>query len=169
MSLWQPLYLHWLNIRCCRCFFLDQCIYKALIFIVADALFWINVSATWFSLSLQILLILPIMLNCIYIVPFLKLEDASFANFASTSHVFDNVRMFLIEIMHLQPTLSKPCRYSLSKLRIFNPLKSTIADIAAHYSLSHIYSMGSSCEVNSNKGCQCLSIKALLFCSFDLR
>ena len=109
------------------------------------------------------------MLNCIYIVPFLKLEDASFANFASTSHVFDNVKMLLIEITHPQPALSMPCRYFPQKFGIFNPQKSTIADIAAHYSLSPIYSMGSSCEVNSNKGCQCLSIKALLFCSFDLR
>ena len=147
----RPMYPRWLNIRCCRCSFWNQCICNLLFFELADT----------FNPACHV--------NCIYILPFLKLEDASFANFASTSHVFYNVRMFLIEILHLQPTLSKPCRYSLSKLRIFNPLKSTIADIAAHYSLSPIYSMGSSCEVNSNKGCQYLSIKALLFCSFDLR
>ena len=59
MPLWQPLYLHWLNICCCRCSFLDRCIYKALIFIVADALFGINVSATCSSLDLQMLFSLP--------------------------------------------------------------------------------------------------------------
>ena len=166
---WDLMYLYPGFICCRRCLYGNRCIRTGLIFAIADAFFETDVSATYFSLNLQILFSLPIMYNCICILPFLKPEDASFANFASTSHVFDNVRMFLIEIMHLQPTLSKPCRYSLSKLRIFNPLKSTIADIAAHYSLSPIYSMGSSCEVNSNKGCQCLSIKALLFCSFDLR
>ena len=43
---------------------------------------------------------LPGMYNCIYILPFLVLEDTSFANFASTSHIFDNLKMLLIEIMH---------------------------------------------------------------------
>ena len=61
MSLWQPLYLHWLNIRCCRCFFWDRCIRAGLIFAVADALFGINVSATYFSSNLQILSSLPVM------------------------------------------------------------------------------------------------------------
>ena len=61
-----------------------------------------DVSATCFSLNLQILLSLPIMYNCIYILPFLGFKDTSFANFASTSQVFDNVRMLLIKILHLQ-------------------------------------------------------------------
>ena len=84
MPLWQPLYLHWLNICCCRCSFLGRYICKTLIFAVADALFLTNVSATCFSLSLQILFSLPVMLNCIYILPFLEFEDTSFANFASS-------------------------------------------------------------------------------------
>ena len=112
MPLWQPLYLHWLNICCCRCSFLGRCICTSLIFAVADTFFETDVSATYFSLNLQILFSLPIVYNCIYILPFLKLEDASFANFASTSHVFDNVRMLLIEILHPQPALSRPCGYS---------------------------------------------------------
>ena len=102
MSLWQLMYLQDLDIRYCRCSFLDRCIYKALIFIVADTLFGINVSATCFSSNLQILLSLPVMYNCIYILLFLEFKDTSFANFASTSHVFDNVKMLSINILHLQ-------------------------------------------------------------------
>ena len=151
MPLWQPLYLHWLNICCCRCSFLGRYICKTLIFAVADALFLTNVSATCFSLSLQILFSLPVMLNCIYILPFLEFEDTSFANFASTSHVFDNMRMLLIEILHPLLALSMPCGCSPVKLRIlalsilcgcspskfciFNFRKSTIADIVAQYPL----------------------------------
>ena len=62
----RPMYPRWLNICCCRCSFLDRCIYKALIFIVADALFGINVSATCSSLDLQMLFSLPGMYNCIH-------------------------------------------------------------------------------------------------------
>ena len=102
MSLWQLMYLQDLDIRYCRCSFLDRCICKTLIFSVADALFLTNVSATCFSSNLQILLSLPVMYNFIYILPFLGFEDTAFANFASTSHIFDNVRMLPIKILHLQ-------------------------------------------------------------------
>ena len=136
MPLWQPLYLHWLNICCCRCSFLGRCICKTLIFAVADALFLTIISATCFSLSLQILFSLPVMLNCIYILPFLEFEDTSFANFTSTSHVFDNMRMLLIEILHPLLALSMPCGCSPSKFCIFNFRKSTIADITQYSSSS---------------------------------
>ena len=102
MPLWQLMYLQDLDIRYCRCSFLDRCICKTLIFTIADALLGTNVSATYFSLNLQMLFSLSVMYNCIYILPFLELEDTSFANFASTSHVFDNVRMLPIKILHLQ-------------------------------------------------------------------
>ena len=131
MSLWQLMYLQDLDIRYCRCSFLDRCICKTLIFSVADALFLINVSATCFSSNLQILLSLPVMYNCICILPFLGFKDTPFANFASTSHIFDNVKMLPSKIMHLQLAFSKFC--------IFNPLESTIADIVARYPLSSIY------------------------------
>ena len=108
---------------------------QGLIFAVTDAIFLTNVSATYFSSNLQILLSLPVMYNYIYILLFLKLEDTSFANFASTSHIFDNMRMFLIEILHPQPALSIPCGCSPSKFCIFNFRKSTIADIVAQYPL----------------------------------
>ena len=78
------MYLHCLDIHCCRCSFLDQCICNLLFFEPADA----------FSL--------PGMYNCIYILPFLGFKDTPFANFASTSHVFDNVKMLSIKILHLQ-------------------------------------------------------------------
>ena len=132
MSLWQLMYLQDLDIRYCRCSFLDRCICKTLIFSVADALFLINVSATCFSSNLQILLSLPVMYNCIYILPFLGFEDTSFTDFTSTSHIFDNMRVLLIEIMHPQLALSMLCRYSQSKFCIFNTLKFTIADIFPH-------------------------------------
>ena len=129
MLFWQLMYLQVFDIHCCRCSFGNQCICKPLIFIVADALLVADVSATCFSLNLQMLFSLPGMYNCIYILPFLGFEDASFANFSSASHIFDNMRMLLIEISHPQPALSITCRYSPVKLRIFNPRKSTIVDI----------------------------------------
>ena len=96
------MYLHHVIICCCRYSFGSWCICTTLISIVADALFRINVSATCFSSNLQMVFSLPDMYNCIYILPFLGFKDTSFANFASTSHVFDNVWMLLIKILHLQ-------------------------------------------------------------------
>ena len=128
MSLWQLMYLQDLDIRYCRCSFLDRCICKTLIFSVTDALFLTNVSATCFSSNLQMLFSLPVMYNCIYILSFLGFKDTSFANLASTSHVFDNVRMLPSKIPHPQPILSIPCRYSPVKLCILNLLFQCFAD-----------------------------------------
>ena len=122
-----------------RCFCSNRCICVGLIFAVADALFETDVSATYFSLNLQILFSLSVMYNCIYILSFLGFKDTSFANFASTSHIFDNVKMLPIKIAHPQLALSMLYRYSQSKFCIFNPLESTIADIVARYPLSSIY------------------------------
>ena len=133
------MYLHISLIQCCRYLCGNRCICKTLIFSVTDALFLTNVSATCFSSNLQILLSLPVMYNCIYILSFLGFKDTSFANFTSTSHVFDNVRMLLIEILHPQLALSMLCGYSSSKFCIFNPLKSTIADIFSHILWVAIY------------------------------
>ncbi len=132
MPLWQLMYLQDLDIRYCRCSFLDRCICKTLIFSVADALFLTNVSATCFSSNLQILLSLPVMYNCIYILPFLGFKDTPFTNFASTSHIFDNVKILPSKITHPQLALSILCRYSQSKFCIFNTLKFTITDIFPH-------------------------------------
>ena len=106
------MYLQNLDIHRCRCSFLDRYICKTLIFTVADALLATNVSAPCFSLNLQILFTPPVMYNCIYILPFLGFEDTLFANFASTFHIFDNMRILLIEILHPQLAFSTPCRYS---------------------------------------------------------
>ena len=133
------MYLHISLIQCCRYLCGNRCIYKALIFIVADALFGINVSATCFSSNLQILLSLPVMYNCICILPFMGFKDTPFANFASTSHIFDNVKMLSSKITHPQLALSMLCRYSQSKFCIFNTLKFTIADIFPHILWVAIY------------------------------
>ena len=114
------MYLHISLIQCCRYLCGNRCICTPLIFIVADALFGINVSVTCFSSNLQILFSLPGMYNCICILPFLKPEDASFANFASAPHVFYNVKMLLIEITHLQLALSITGGYTPQKLCILN-------------------------------------------------
>ena len=140
-----------------RCLCGNHCICTGLMFAVADALFVIvvsalswysllqilffetDVSATYFSLNLQILFSLPVVYNCICILPYLGFKDTSFANFTSTSHVFDNVRMLLIEILHPQLALSMLCGYSSSTFCIFNSRKPIITDIAAQYPLSSIY------------------------------
>ena len=122
-----------------RCFCSNRCICAGLIFAVADAFFETDVSATYFSLNLQMLFSLPIMYNCICILHYLGFKDTSFANFTSTSHVFDNVRMLLIEILHPQLALSMLCGYSSSTFCIFNSRKPIITDIATQYPLSSIY------------------------------
>ena len=135
---WRLMYLHISLIQCCRYLCGNRCICTGLIFTVADALLVTDVSATCSSLDLQMLFSLPIIYKCIYILSFLVFEDASFANFVSTSHAFYNLKMLLIEIMHPQLALSMTCRYSSSKFCIFNLRKSAIADIVAQYPLSSI-------------------------------
>ena len=126
--------------------FLPRCICTDLIFAVADAFVATVVSAIpWYSL-LQMLFFRPMYLhlslfmtcrcfsaclsclNCIYILPFLGLEDTSFANFSSTPHVFYDPQMLLIEIMHPLLALSITCRYSSVKLCILYLLFPWLAD-----------------------------------------
>ena len=64
---------------------------------------------------------LPNMYNCIYILPFLRFEDTSFTNFASTPHIFDNVRILLIKILHPQLPKIHYRRYP-TKIAIHNGL-----------------------------------------------
>ena len=135
------MYLHISLIQCCRYLCGNQCICTGLIFAAADALFGINVSAIYFSSNLQILLNLPVMYNCIYILPFLWPEDASRRNFASSTCSFHNLQILPAKILHPQLALSMPCRYFPQKFDIFNPQKSTIADIVVQHPLSPIYSI----------------------------
>ena len=128
------MYLHISLIQCCRYLCGNRCIYKTLIFAIADAAV---VSATYVSLNLQMLFSLPVMYNCIYILSFLGFKDTSFANLASTSHVFDNVRMLPSKIPH--PVLSIPCRYSPQKFCILNPLFLHLADTSRRNFASSTY------------------------------
>ena len=139
MPLWQPLYLHWLNVRCCRCSFCNCCICTALIFIVADTFFETEVICNLLFFKLADAFQPTHHVNCICILPYLGFKDTSFANFTSTSHVFDNVRMLLIEILYPQLALSMLCGYFSSTFCIFNSRKPIITDIAAQYPLSSIY------------------------------
>ena len=104
---WCLMYLYPGFICCRRCFCGNRCICTSLIFAVADAFFETDVSATCFSSNLQILFSLPVMHNCICILPFLGFKDIPFANFASTSHIFDNVKMLPGKITH--PNLLFQC------------------------------------------------------------
>ena len=70
MLFFRPMYLQDFNIHYCRCYFGDQRICKTLIFTIADAILGTNVSATYFSLNLQMLFSLPTIYNCIYIPHF---------------------------------------------------------------------------------------------------
>ena len=107
---WCLMYLYSRFICLCRCSFGSWCICKAWYSLLQMLFSWPMYLQLAF-LSLQILLSLPVMYNCIYILPFLGFEDTAFVNFASTSHIFDNVRMLPIEILHPQFALSITCRF----------------------------------------------------------
>ena len=55
-------------------------------------------------------------------------QPACHNTIASTSCLFLDLRILLIEILHPQLALSITCRYIPQKLRIFNSIKSIIAD-----------------------------------------
>ena len=93
MLFFRPMYLQDFDIHCCRCSFGNQRICTLLFFELADT----------FHPTCHV--------NCIYILPFLGFEDTPFANFASTFHIFDNMRILLIEILHPQFALSITCRF----------------------------------------------------------
>ena len=108
---WYLMYLYLGFICCRRCFLDNWCICTAFIFIVADAFFENDVSATYFSLNLQILFSLPVMYNCIYILPFLKLEDKPLKNCASSTYSFNALQILPTEILHLQFPQIRYLRY----------------------------------------------------------
>ena len=134
---WCLMYLYHGVICLCRCLCGNRCICTGLIFAVADTLFLTNVSATCFSLSLQILLILPVMYNCICILPFLGFKDTSFANFASTSHIFDNVKMLPSKITHPQLALSMLCGCSHQNFASSIPYRRYRRSISFEFYLLH--------------------------------
>ena len=94
------------------------CIYIMWLFAVADILLAVDVSALpWYPL-LQMLFSWPTYLQLALLWTCRCFSACLTCTIASTSHVFDNVWMLLIKILHLQPTLSIPCRYSPVKLCI---------------------------------------------------
>ena len=131
------MYLHISLIQCCRYLCGNRCICKTLIFSVTDALFLTNVSATCFSSNLQILLSLPVMYNCICILPFLGFKDTPFANFASTSHIFDNVKMLPSKITHPQLAFSMLCGCSHQNFASSIPYRRYRRSISFEFYLLH--------------------------------
>ena len=87
------MYLYSRFIRHCRCSFGDQRICNLLFFELADAF----QPVYYIKLHLHL--------------AFSWIEDTAYANFASTSHIFDNMRILLIEILHPQFALSITCRF----------------------------------------------------------
>ena len=134
---WCLMYLYPGFICCRRCFCGNRCICTSLIFAVADAFFETDVSATCFSSNLQILFSLPVMHNCIYILLFLGFKDTSFANFASTSHVFDNVKMLPSKITHPQLALSMLCGCSHQNFASSIPYRRYRRSISFEFYLLH--------------------------------
>ena len=122
--------------------FLDRCICNLLFFELADT----------FQPACHV--------NCIYILPFLGFKDTPFANFASTSYVFDNVKMLLSKITHLQPTLSIPCRCSPVKSRILNLLFQFFAD-ALHQNFASSISENPLSQISSLNILCCYSLHNL--------
>ena len=114
-------YLHVSVIYRCRCLCGNHYILTALIFAIVDALFQSNVSATCFSLNLQMLFSPPVMYK-------LHLHLA----FSITCRYLPS------KIVHPQLVLSMPCRCLPQKLCIFNFRKSVIVDISTQYPLSSI-------------------------------
>ena len=84
MPLWQTLYLHRLNIRCCRCFFWDRCIRNLLFFKLADTF----QPVCHVQLHLHLAFSMPcgysLVKMCILNLLFLCFTDTPHQNFASS-------------------------------------------------------------------------------------
>ena len=114
-----------------RCSFGSWYICNTLIFSVVDTLLATDVSAIpWYSL-LQMLFFRPMYLRLAFLWTYRYFSARLSYTIASTSHIFDNVRMLLLKIAHPQLALSMLWGYFPSKFCIFNPPKFTIADIIA--------------------------------------
>ena len=118
MSLWQLMYLQDLDIRYCRCSFLDRCICKTLIFSVADALYLDQCicNLLFFELAdtfkpachVQLHLHLAFSITwgyspqkfCILNPLFLNLADTSRRNFASSTCPFCTLQIHPTEFLH---------------------------------------------------------------------
>ena len=133
------MYLHISLIQCCRYLCGNRCICKA-----------------WYSL-LQMFFFWPMYLQLAFLWACRYFSACLSCTIASASCLFWDLKILPSQILHLHPTflitwrcspskithpqlaLSMLCGYFTSKFCIFNPLKSTIADIIARYPLSSIY------------------------------
>ena len=123
------MYLH-VSVICLRRYSFDNWyICNSLIFAIVDTLFQSIISATCFSLNLQMLFSPPVMYKlhlhlafsstwgyflhkfCIYIPHFLWPKDASHWNHASATCFFYNLQILLIKIFHLQSPKIRHRRY----------------------------------------------------------
>ena len=77
------------------------------------------------------------MYNCICILPFLGFKDTSFANFASTSHIFDNVKMLPSKITHPQLAFSMLCGCSHQNFASSIPYRRYRRSISFEFYLLH--------------------------------
>ena len=124
---WRLMYLHISLIQCCRYLCGNRCICTGLIFAVADAFFETDVSATYFSLNLQILFSLFVMYKlhlhlafsmpcgyslvkmCILNLLFLCFTDTPHQNFASSipknplSQISSPISFALLVTSQLEP------------------------------------------------------------------
>ena len=125
---WYLMYLHYFDIRRCRCSFGSCCICNPLIFAVADALLEANVSALpWYS-PLQMLFFRLMYLQLAFLWTYRCFLHCLSCTIASTSCLFYDLRMLPAEILHPQPVLSITCRYSPQKFCILNLLFPCPAD-----------------------------------------
>ena len=83
MPLWQSLYLHWLNIRCCRYFFWDRCIRNLLFFKLADIFHPVCHVQLHLHLAFSMPCRYSLVKMCILNLLFLCFTDTPHQNFAS--------------------------------------------------------------------------------------
>ena len=100
MSLWQLMYLQDLDIFCCRCSFLDQCICNLFFFELTDAFqpachvqlhLHLAFSITWGYSPQKFCILNPL---------FLHLADTSRRNFASSTYPFYTLQIHPTEFLH---------------------------------------------------------------------
>ena len=110
MLFWQLMYLHCLDIHCCRCYFLDRGICKA-----------------WYSL-LQMLFLRPRYLQLAFLWTCRCFSACLSCTIASTSCLFWDLKILPSQILHLHPTFSITWGCSPVKFRILNLFFLYLAD-----------------------------------------
>ena len=99
MLFFRPMYLQDLNIFCCRCSFLDQCICNLLFFELADTFKPACHVQLHLHLAFSMLCGYSLVKMCILNLLFLCFTDTPHQNFASSTCPFYNLRMHLSELV----------------------------------------------------------------------